>query len=796
MQTYILIALVFGLITSWYLGLSFWIVSAFAFGSIVVAFEPEPLFYMIYLPINLMLLIAPVREFVITTPLLALIKKLQLLPSISDTEKTALRAGDVWVEGEFFSGRPNFQRIFSESYPSLSEDEIAFLHNEVAHVCAMTNDYKVFAQRDLDSEIWEYLKANKFFGMIIPKAYGGLGFSALGHSAVVQKLASHSQVLAITTMVPNSLGPAELLLHYGTQAQKEHYLPRLADGRDIPCFALTEPLAGSDATSINAKGEVFKEGEKLYIRLNFSKRYITLGAVATIIGLAFVLEDPHNYLKKGKHPGITCALVDASKEGVIQGRRHDPLGVPFINSPVSGENVIIELDDIIGAIEGVGNGWAMLMESLSVGRGISLPSTSSGGVKLSAAVAGAYATVREQFGVSVAKFEGVEEVLADLAANAYMLDGARLFTLGAIDSGKKPAVINAVMKYHSTEIFRRSINAGMDVIGGAGISLGERNLLGHAYMGAPIAITVEGANIMTRSLIQFGQGVIRCHPYAYKEIQALENEDTKAFDRAFFSHVGFTFRNMMRAFLLSISKGYIYLPHARGIVGKYERKLVRSSATFAFLTDVVMAYYGGRLKQKERISGRFGDILSNMYLISATLRRFEAEGKSEDAIYIEYIAQRAFRTIDNAYNDIAANLFEPSFLRLLFSPIRLWMRFNRLAGDMDDTLIAKVAQSITKRSEQRDRLIEGIYLSKAYLNIEKALHLHEDTQAIVHKIKRAIKNHTLPKKSIYALLDEALKTHVITKEEHHHLERAKVAKEFAVQVDSFDIPSYLKRTLA
>lgn len=659
----------------------------------------------------------------------------------------------------------------------------------------MTNDWKVFKERDLSKEVWQYLKDEKFFGMIIPKSYGGLGFSALAHSAVIQKMASRSQVLAITTMVPNSLGPAELLLNYGTQEQKEFYLPRLADGTDIPCFALTEPLAGSDATSISSSGEVFKDdGDDIKIRLQFEKRYITLGSAANLIGLAFVLKDPKNILGCGKDLGITCALVPSHKAGVIQGRRHDPLGVPFINSPLSGKDVIISIDDIIGGREGVGQGWMMLMESLAVGRGISLPSTSTGGVKLCARVAGAYSQVREQFGLSIFKFEGVEIELAKIAAFTYMLDASRKFTIGAIDAGKKPAVINAVMKYHSTERFRDVINDSMDILGGAAISLGEKNLIAHAYFGAPIAITVEGANIITRTLIQFGQGVIRCHPYAYKEIEALEKSDLSAFDENFFKHVGFTLRNMIRMTILSLSRGYVHLSSRSLFIMKYERKLVWSSATFAFLTDFVMAYYGGNLKQKEKITARFGDILSWMYLLCATLRRYEAEGeKQEDRVYVEWIGAYALERIQNAFEEISLNI-DNSVTGLLFAyPIRWYMRLNSISSSPKDILSKALSQKIVLDSNEREKLTEGIYIPKdkkeALGRLEHAFKISCEADFIAVKIKKAVRLGTL-KKGV-SLYEDALKAEVITQEEYELIKKAKELKQEAIMVDEFSIKEYL-----
>lgn len=795
MQPVLILLFLTALLVSWYRGMSFWIVSAFAAISLYLVFAPSLLFWMIYIPINLVLLIPFLRVILISSPLVSTIKKLHLMPSISQTEKIALRAGDVWVDGDFFSGSPDFEKILNEPYPKLTDEEREFLDTKVERVCEMTNDFKVFAQRDLSPEVWQYLKENKFFGIIIPKEYGGLGFSALAHSAVIQKQSSCSQVLSITTMVPNSLGPAELILHYGTQKQKDYYLPRLADGREIPCFALTEPLAGSDATSITSSGEVFEQNGELFIRLNFNKRYITLGAVATVIGLAFVLRDPKELLKKGKELGITCALVDSKLEGVVQGRRHDPLGVPFINSPISGKDVVIKIEDVIGGVDGVSKGWQMLMESLSVGRGISLPSVSCGGVKLSAAVAGSYSSVREQFGLSVSKFEGIEDVLARVAANAYMLDAARIFTLGAIDSGKKPAVINAVMKYHSTEMFRKSINDAMDIVGGAGISLGERNLLGHAYMGAPIAITVEGANIMTRTLILFGQGVIRCHPHVYSEITAIEEGDVKAFDRAFFAHVGLTFKNMLKMTLLSLTRGHLHKSTSKGVGCYYEKKLAWSSATFAFLSDFIMAYYGGSLKQREKITGRFGDILSSMYLLSATLRRYKADSNPKDDIFVKYIGNQQLRIIQNAYNEIAANLFTTPVTKLLFKPFKWYMAINSMKEDVSDKLSHELARSASMSGDMRDRLIDGIYHSKVYKEIANAQKLHEESLHVVKKIKDAIKSKKLPKQNIYLLIDEALKIGIITEDDKNLLSMTKEAKEAVVQVDGFMIEEYLKRGL-
>jgi len=641
------------------------------------------------------------------------------------------------------------------------------------------------------------MKEQRFFGMIIPKEYGGLGFTALGHSAVVQKLASRSQVLAITAMVPNSIGPAELILQHGTAHQKEYYLPRLADGREIPCFALTEPLVGSDATSIRSEGVLFKDANgEVKIRLNFEKRYITLGAVATLIGLAFVLKDPEELLGKGTEPGITFALVPNTLEGIDQGYRHDPLGVPFINSSLYGKDVILDIDMIVGAQEGIGEGWKMLMESLSVGRGISLPSTSSGGMKLTAHVVGAYTAIREQFGISVSQFEGIQYELGKIAATTYMMDAARIFTIGAIDAGEKPAVINAVMKYHATERFRDVINTGMDLIGGAGIILGERNLLGNPYMGAPIGITVEGANIMTRTLIQFGQGVIRCHPYAYAEIEALESDDIEKFDRLFFSHIGFALRNMVRMLLLSLTRGYLHFTDRDRFMARYEQKLVWSSATFAFMTDVVMGLYGGGFKKKEMLSARFGDLLSWMYLLSATLRRYEAEGKrEEDKVYVEFIAANSLKEIQNAYEGIYANIgsgFVNLVFRLLFG---FTCRLNTFSSMPADSTYRQLADKLSTGMESRNVLTEGIYRpedeKEALAAIDACFAKVLEAKVVKTRIKKALGAKKLQKGA--ALYEDALNGNIITTQEYDLLKEAQAMSEAVVQVDIYTIDDYLAR---
>ncbi len=657
-----------------------------------------------------MSILKTIRIQIFTKPLFTMLKAKGMLPSISDTEKTALRAGGVWMEGDLFSGRPDFEKIFAYPYPKLSSEEQAFLDNETEELCDMTDDWQVFQERDLPTEVWTFIKEKRFLGMIIPKKYGGLGFSAYGHSCVIEKLATRSQVLAITVMVPNSLGPAELLLHYGQDQQKKKYLPRLADGREIPCFALTEPRAGSDATSIQSQGIVFKDlDDKIKIKLQFEKRYITLSAIATVIGLAFVLKDPDNLLGRGTELGITCALVDAAKEGVDQSRRHDPLRVPFVNAPLIGRDVVITVDDIIGGADGIGKGWEMLMESLAVGRGISLPSTSTGGSKLATFVAATYSVVRHQFGIAIGKFEGIAEVIGRMGADTYLLDAAKTFTIGAIDNNEKPAVANAIMKYQSTEKFRKNILDAMDIQGGAAISTGPKNLLAHAYFGAPIAITVEGANIMTRSLIQFGQGVIRCHPYAYGQIEALEKGDIKTFDTLFFAHIRHVIRNGFRSFFLGLTRGHLHRVKQAGVISRYEQKISWASAKFAFLSDVALGLMGPSLKKRESISGRFGDILAQMYMLTATLKRFKEEGeKKEDEVLLRVAMTTGFNRIDEAFAGIYHNL-SSGFLGLFFRGIGFFSHLNPFGSVIFDRDLHAIARLLTSNDSTRNRICSNIY---------------------------------------------------------------------------------------
>ncbi len=757
-------------------------------------------FWIAYAVLSLVLATPIIRQNILTRFIVVAIAKLGLLPKISETEKIALTSGTVWVDGQLFSGKPNFKWIFSQKYPHLTKEEQSFLDNEVEEVCKMCVDYDVQRARDLSPAVWQYIKDKKFLGMIISREYGGLGFSAYAHSCVIQKLASRSVPLAITVMVPNSLGPAELLLHYGTKEQQDHYLPRLADGRELPCFALTEPTAGSDATSIISNGVLFKDAAgEVKIRLNWNKRYITLGAVATVIGVAFQLRDPDKILSDKEDLGITCALIPHDTKGVIQGRRHDPLSTPFINSPLNGENVEVPLSYVIGGQNGGGTGWKMLMECLAAGRGISLPSTSCGGAKMVTRSVVDYVAIRQQFGTAIGKFEGVEEVLARMIGRTYTSEALRRFTAGAVDSGAKPAVISAIAKYHGTEMFRQVINDGMDIMAGRAIIRGPRNLIANAYFSAPISITVEGANIMTRSLMHFGQGAIMCHPYAYKEVEALEKGDIKAFDAAFFSHIKHLLRNLTRSIALSITRGRLVCTSClskNNMVAKYQRKISWASASFALLADIAMARFGGDLKRKEKLNGRYGDILSALYLAVCVLKKFQEDGeKKEDEAIVEYALKELFGKAQTGFEGIYQNLFS-GFGKIVLLPFAFFARFNAFVCPASDVLSHKLSKDIMQNSSQRHALTEGIFVSQDKNDnlgrLENALKLYEASAPALDKIKNAIRAKTLPRKRPEDLLDLAQQKSIISQQEMRALQESFAAVLDAMQVDEYSMEEYKK----
>ena len=622
----------------------------------------------------LVLGVPAIRRPLLSDRILAMFRK--VMPPMSDTEADAIHAGTVWWDGELFSGRPDWAKLLAYPKPTLTPEEQSFLDNEVEELCRLCRDWDTYAINDLPPEAWQYIKEKRFFGMIIPKEYGGLGFSAYMHSQVITKLSTRCSAAAVTVMVPNSLGPAELLLHYGTEEQKRHYLPRLATGEEIPCFALTSPHAGSDAASIPDYGIVCKGmwngREVLGMRVTWEKRYITLGPVATLLGLAFRLYDPDHLLGDKEDLGITCALVPTNTPGVHIGRRHFPLNAVFMNGPNWGKDVFMPLDWIIGGPKMAGQGWRMLMECLAAGRSISLPSSNTGMAKLAVRGTGAYARIRQQFNLPIGRFEGIEEPLARMGGNLYMIDAARRMTAGAIDMGEKPSVISGIVKYHATERTRQIINDAMDIQGGKGICLGPNNFMGRAYQQIPVSITVEGANILTRSLIIFGQGAIRCHPYVLKEMMAAREADharaSREFDRVFWRHVKFALFNGLRSFFMALTGSHFVrvpdnvAPENR----RYLQQLTRFSAAFAFVADVSMLVMGGALKRREKLSARLGDILSLLYLCSATLKRYEDDGRpKEDKPLLDWAIWDAMFKAQNAFEGVMSNYPNRAAARIL-----------------------------------------------------------------------------------------------------------------------------------
>lgn len=784
---------VLGILLAGFIGMPF-IVWVLAITLVLLGLQATPLCVLIFWGICLLFMIPPIRRVLFSNFIMKVMKS--ILPKISDTERAALDAGVVWVEGQLFSGRPGFKKMFKDNpYPQLTAEEQAFLDGPVNELCAAVDDWDVWQKRELPQKAWDIIKKEKFFGMIIPKEYGGLGFSALAHGAVIEKLTSRSIPLAVSVMVPNSLGPAELLLHYGTENQKNTLLPKLATAEEIPCFGLTEPTAGSDAGSVLSYGELYKDDKgDLRIRLNWNKRWITLAAISTTIGLAFRLKDPENIMGQGEDLGITCALVPAKTPGVVIGRRHDPLGVPFYNCPTSGINVDVSIDTVVGSVDGIGKGWSMLMACLAAGRGISLPSQSVGGTKALTRVTSAHAAIRKQFGLAISNFEGVEEPLARIFSYNYILEACRNYTCGAIDMGIKPAVVTAIVKYHSTEMGRKAVNDGMDILGGAGISRGPRNTIAHAYIATPIGITVEGANILTRTLMIFGQGLLRAHPYAYKEVTAAESGDLKAFDQAFWSHTGHIIRNSFRSVMLSLTRGHLASRGPGGPLGRYYQKLSWASATFALLTDIGMATMGGGLKTKGKITGRFADVLSWMYLATCILRRYEAEGRrEEDLVVVRHALDHSFHEIQKAFQGLFFNMTVPG-LGWLFKLIGLWSDLNPVGIAPSDDLGRRVVKAFVKPSEFRDRHTKGAYISddtsEQIGRLDYTLIKITEAREIERKIKKAMRAKTLKKGPIISAADEALASNIITAEEKEILSLSESLRWDAIQVDDFSDEEY------
>ncbi|MCB1801299.1 MAG: acyl-CoA dehydrogenase [Gammaproteobacteria bacterium] len=736
-----------------------------------------------------------IRQRFITAPLFRQFRK--VVPPMSQTEQEALEAGSVWWDAELFTGKPDWQRLLNLPPPHLSKAERDFLDKETETLCRMLDDWQITHEdRDLPADVWQYIKDKGFFGLILPEEYGGKAFSALAHSEVVMKLASRSITAAVTVMVPNSLGPGKLLMHYGTHEQKKHYLPRLARGEELPCFALTGPDAGSDAGAIPDHGEVCFgewEGERvLGVRLNWEKRYITLGPVCTLLGLAFKLYDPQHLLGKEESLGVSIALVPRDTPGVNIGERHVPLDIPFQNGPNTGKDVFVPMSQLIGGVDYIGQGWRMLVECLAEGRGISLPALSVGAGKTAARYTGAYAAVRRQFNQPIGRFEGIEEPLARIAALTYQMDAARTLTLGALDIGEKPSVISAIVKYHLTEKYRRCINDAMDIQGGSGICLGPSNLIGRAYQSIPIAITVEGANILTRSMIIFGQGAIRCHPWVLREFQAVQNPDSKRgleqFDHAIFGHVGFVLSNVARSLFLGLTRGRFTSAPVDGPTRRYFQQLHWMSAAFALSADVAMMTLGGSLKRKERLSARLGDVLSELYLTSAVLKRFEDQGRPEaDMPLVTWACENSFYQMQESLRLLFRNLpWRPLgwLLRMMVFPSG---RPYTAPRDRVDHLAAGV---LLQPGEARERLTRGIFITDdadyRQGQIEQAFAQAAKVAPIERTVREARRAGLLRKSGSAELVQEALAAGVISDDEADALQRMAELRRAVIMVDSFE----------
>ena len=730
----------------------------------------------------------PLRRSLITSWLMPLIGK--ILPKMSATEREALDAGTVWWDGDLFSGAPDWKKLLAFKGPGLTAREQAFLDGPLDELCRMLDDYQVTLDGDLPAEAWSFIKTQGLMGMIIPEEHGGLGFSAAMQSIVIARLTARCGTAAVTVMVPNSLGPAELILHYGTDEQREHLLPRLASGEEVPAFALTEPPAGSDAASMRAAGIVCKgefEGrEVLGIRLNWDKRYITLAPIATLLGLAFKLYDPEHLIGEEESRGITCALIPVNTPGVTVGERHDPLGIPFMNGPTQGEDVFVPLDHIIGGVENAGKGWGMLMQCLSAGRGISLPSLSSGAAQLATRLTGAYATVREQFGMPIGKFEGIEARLARIAGLTYLVDGGRQMTLMAIDSGEKPSVVTAVMKAYATESMRTVLNDAMDIQGGAGICRGPRNVLAHPYQSIPIGITVEGANILTRCMIIFGQGAIRCHPFVQAELSSFDAKDLAKFDRAFFGHVNFVSTNMARSLVLSVTAGSLAGAPRSGVTAPYFKQLTRASASFAVIADFAMATLGGLLKRKENLTGRLADALAWQYFGSGALKKFIDDGEQKrDLPALRWAMDHALYEIQVALDEFLQNMPNRPVAWMLR---RIVFPFGARRRPPTDRTASRLARAILEDGELRRSMTPTLFIPAAdeqgLGQLEEALRLVMASREATGKIKDAQRARKLPRKHPN-LLEEAVLAGVITEDECASIRTAEQARDAVVQVDSF-----------
>ena len=734
----------------------------------------------------------PLRRLFISNRLFGLFRK--VMPRLSATEREALEAGTVWWDAELFSGKPRWRRLLRQPKPGISEREQEFIDGPVEQLCLMLDDWDICDKhQDLPEAAWKYIRENGFFGMIIPQEHGGLEFSAQANSAVVMKLASRNMTAAVTVMVPNSLGPGELLMHYGTDEQKNYFLPRLASGEEIPCFALTSPLAGSDAGAMPDKGIVCKgefEGKPvLGLRLTWNKRYITLAPVATLLGLAFRAFDPDGLLGDQKDLGITCALIPTDTPGVEIGNRHLPVGAVFMNGPTRGKDIFIPMDWVIGGQDRLGQGWRMLMQSLAAGRAISLPSMGVAGGKMAAMLSGAYARIRTQFNVPIGYFGGVEEPLARIGGRTYRMDAARVLTLIALDKGEKPGVLSAINKYQLTEGSRQCVMDAMDIHGGKGIIQGPNNYLSHAYQALPISITVEGANILTRSMIIFGQGAIRAHPCLLKEMNAVSGiantQARRSFDNALFTHIGFTISNTVRSLLLGLTGGRMSPAPLRGPHASYFRQLSRMSAAFAFTADAVLLLLGGKFKFKEKLSGRLADVLIHLYMASALLKRFEDDGRpSGDLPLLVWGMEDSLYRIQQGLRGVIKNFPVPLlgwFVRLVVFP------FGRPYCEPDDKTIKSIAKILISDNASRNRLVKDVFISDrndATGKVNKAFNLVLAAAPAERAIKNALKE-SVNFENYEGLVKRATESGVITEEQASMVRLAQLASASVIAVDDF-----------
>ncbi|HSN16793.1 MAG TPA: acyl-CoA dehydrogenase [Gammaproteobacteria bacterium] len=752
------------------------------------------LFWLVFLLLALPLNIPTIRQALISRPLLDVFRK--IMPEMSQTEADALESGTVWWDGELFSGRPNWKRLLNTPAPRISSEEQAFLDNEVEELCAMLDEWRITHEWcDLPPQAWDYLKKNGFFAMIIPKRYGGREFSALANSEILAKIATRSATCASIVAVPNSLGPAELLLRYGTEEQKNHYLPRLASGEDVPCFALTAPDAGSDAAAIKDSGVVCKgtwEGKEIVgMRLNWNKRYITLAPVATVLGLAFKLYDPDHLIGDKEDYGITCALIPPHLPGISIGRRHFPLNLPFQNGPTQGKDVFVPLDFIIGGLPRAGHGWRMLMECLGAGRAISLPSNTTGAARLGVYTTGAYARVRKQFHLPIARFDGIDEVLGRMGGTLYAMEAVRTMTAGAIDQGEAPAVCAAISKLHVTEMARQVGNDAMDMHGGKGIQLGPKNYLGRGYQSIPIAITVEGANILTRNLMVYGQGAIRCHPYVLKEMRAAADEDHHRalleFDAALFGHMGLAFSNAARSLWMALTSAKLTRVHIATPTERYYQHINRFSAAFVLASDAAMLTLGGSLKKKEKLSARLGDMLSYMYIASSVLKRYEDQGRPpEDLPLVEYACRDALYRLQESMHSFLRNFpnrFVAAVLRFLIFPR------GRMYSAPSDLLGHEIAELISMPGPSRERLTRNTYTGDHTTPVgmfKEALDLATRLEPVERRIREAEKKGTLEVARGATVAAAAQRAGVIDAKEAADMARLDELTAEIVAVDDFD----------